>query len=656
MNVWWSQTMVQGVGWTLLHFLWQGLVIAALLAIGLRLLRRGPAQYRYLAGCAALLLMALAPLVTFQLVLKQDEPPPLPVVEPMVPDAPAPVERVAPPAVTLPKIVVTATPEARAQKISWRLEPFLPWLVAAWLLGVGGLSCRLFAGWLQIRRLRRADAEALADGWPDKLAELARRLGVNRPLRLLRTACVEVPTVIGWLRPVILLPAACLTGLTPAQLESIIAHELAHIRRHDYLINLLQSAVETLLFYHPAVWWVSRRIREERENCCDDLVVEVCGDRVGYARALATLEELRPASAQLALAAGGAPLLQRIRRVLGQGERSAGRPAWPLAGVLVVMLLAVTAAGLRGHRAVAANNGSIGAPAGKRATNSGAVMHSLSTNLGNPGAPEMQFDLAVPNFIFPADIPRWLHGLLLPIRATAALFIFPATKPFQLVQAWPLANLLVIGLWRTMQTGRSRCRLRSRAMKSPLRDAPADPGKQSASESNQVEVNTLVQDGKFYFEASKYDEAEARFKQALKLDPANAVAAQYLALIRNQRDANATPSRVDDEWKAEPSFNRTNLIYTGKGRQAIFDKLNRIRVDTVTYPDLPLKEVVDDLMKIAKNRDPDGNGINFFFDREQAATGNRRPARPLIRSRVCRLPAAFKPIRGMFPRSRCKSP
>ena len=184
---------------------------------------------------------------------------------------------------------------------------------------------------------------------------------MNRPLRLLRTACVEVPTVIGWLRPVILLPAACLTGLTPAQLESIIAHELAHIRRHDYLINLLQSAVETLLFYHPAVWWVSRRIREERENCCDDLVVEVCGDRVGYARALATLEELRPASAQLALAAGGAPLLQRIRRVLGQGERSAGRPAWPLAGVLVVLLLAVTAAGLRGHRAVAANDGT-GAP------------------------------------------------------------------------------------------------------------------------------------------------------------------------------------------------------------------------------------------------------------------------------------------------------
>ena len=114
MNVWWSQTMVQGVGWTLLHFLWQGLVIAALLAIGLRLLRRGPAQYRYLAGCAALLLMTLAPLVTFQLVLKQDEPAPAPVVETMVPDAPAPVERAAPRAVTLPKIVVTATPEARA--------------------------------------------------------------------------------------------------------------------------------------------------------------------------------------------------------------------------------------------------------------------------------------------------------------------------------------------------------------------------------------------------------------------------------------------------------------------------------------------------------------------------------------------------------------
>ena len=114
------------------------------------------------------------------------------------------------------------------------------------------------------------------------------RLGVSRPVRLLKSALVEVPTVIGWFRPVILLPAATLTGLTPGQLEAILAHELAHVRRLDYVVNAFQCLVETLMFYHPVAWWISRCIREERENCCDDLVIKVCGDRLAYARALAT--------------------------------------------------------------------------------------------------------------------------------------------------------------------------------------------------------------------------------------------------------------------------------------------------------------------------------------------------------------------------------
>ena len=154
-----------------------------------------------------------------------------------------------------------------------------------------------------------------------------------------------MPTVIGWLRPVVLLPVSCVTGLSPGQLEAIVAHELAHIRRHDYLVDLLQSAVETLLFYHPAVWWVSRRIREEREHCCDDLAVAACGDRAGYARALATLEELRPASAQLAVAASGAPLLRRIRRLAGQPERGPAGVTWPFAGIAIVLVIGILAVG-----------------------------------------------------------------------------------------------------------------------------------------------------------------------------------------------------------------------------------------------------------------------------------------------------------------------
>ena len=347
MNAWFSQMLVRDLGWTLVHFLWEGLAIAGLLAVTLRLMRRSPAHYKYLAGCTALTFVAIAPVVTLVVVERLN--PSLPTLSSTGTSPWTETTRQA--ASSLPTIVVTAQPEADIASLSERLETAFPWLVLFWVMGVCALSCRLFAGWLQVRRLRRVATQPLP--WPERLTALARRLGVSRPVRLLQSALVEVPTVIGWLRPVILLPASCATGLTPAQLESIIAHELAHIRRHDYLINLLQSAVETLLFYHPAVWWVSRRVREDRELCCDDLAVAVCGDRAGYARALATLEELRPASAQLALAAGGAPLLKRIRRLAGQPERSAGRASWPVAGIAVLLVLGILATGMRAHRAAA---------------------------------------------------------------------------------------------------------------------------------------------------------------------------------------------------------------------------------------------------------------------------------------------------------------
>ena len=166
---------------------------------------------------------------------------------------------------------------------------------------------------------------------------LARQLHIRRPVRLLESASVAVPTVIGWLRPVVLMPASALAGLSPEQVQAILAHELAHIRRHDYLVNLLQTLVETLLFYHPAVWWLSRRIRAEREHCCDDLAVSLCGDPYTYARALADLEGLRTPSVPLALAATGGSLLERVRRLVRPSH--AGRaPGWA-AGIAAVLLI-----------------------------------------------------------------------------------------------------------------------------------------------------------------------------------------------------------------------------------------------------------------------------------------------------------------------------
>jgi ankyrin repeat protein len=153
---------------------------------------------------------------------------------------------------------------------------------------------------------------------------------------MLESALVEVPTLIGWLRPTILVPASVFIGLTPDQLEAILAHELAHVRRYDYLVNLFQTLIETILFYHPAVWWISRKLREERENCCDDIALEVMQDRLVYASALAQLEAGR--GMPLALTASGGSLLHRIRRIAGTNDRKVS--AWPL-WVLIIGIVSL---------------------------------------------------------------------------------------------------------------------------------------------------------------------------------------------------------------------------------------------------------------------------------------------------------------------------
>src|SRR5262249_18744391 len=153
------------------------------------------------------------------------------------------------------------------------------WVVCFWALGVLVLSVRTIGGWVGVQRLRRG----AMPGGPELEALLIRlklRLCISKPVRVCASTAVHVPTVIGYLRPYVLLPVTALTGLSVLQIEGILAHELAHIRRHDYLVNVIQTLVETLLFYHPAVWWVGAQMRREREHCCDDIAVVTCGSAV----------------------------------------------------------------------------------------------------------------------------------------------------------------------------------------------------------------------------------------------------------------------------------------------------------------------------------------------------------------------------------------
>lgn len=324
-----DQPIFQALGWTLIHFIWQGALIALLYLSISVLLRRYAANVRYAAACGAMLLMLLAPAVTMLSIDSSPDQAPATALGVEVAQSDQIVHATTTPLsidqLTLAsQIEIEPSPAAQQtsmrQWVQERLPRTIPWLLALWFAGVLCLSLRFAGGLVMVQRLKRTETNPSVQLWQEKLGSLSRRLRVSRPVRLCESALVEVPTVIGWLRPVILLPASALTGLSAEQLEALLAHELAHIRRYDYLVNLVQTSIETLFFYHPAVWWVSAQARQEREHCCDDLAVAACGDVLTYARALTALEHIRGSEVQLAVAASGGSLLVRIQRLLRGGS------------------------------------------------------------------------------------------------------------------------------------------------------------------------------------------------------------------------------------------------------------------------------------------------------------------------------------------------
>ncbi len=333
-----SGPLVQAIGWALLHLLWQGVLVAAILAATLALLRRQSANARYLASCGALLLLiGLGVATGYRLYAPQANV----TAGPSAGDVPA-----GEPAPTLlpDSAPAEAAPDAIFGLISLA-NAHLAQVVAIWLAGVLILSTRLIIGWIGAHRLAARRSHPVGERWQGALSRIATALQLRQKVRLLESAVVEVPTVVGWLRPIVLLPVASLSGLSMQQIEMILAHELAHIRRHDFIINLLQSVVETLLFYHPAVWWISRRIRVEREHCCDDLAVAVFGDPLQYARALTRFEELRLDAPQSVLAASGGSLISRIRRlVVARAESANWSSRWAAGAALLTVVAAIVVA------------------------------------------------------------------------------------------------------------------------------------------------------------------------------------------------------------------------------------------------------------------------------------------------------------------------
>lgn len=324
----WVMTWLEGgtariVGLTLVHFLWEGLALALLLFAAVAFCRR--TQTRYLLAVCTLAAMLIVPILTFAILRAPNSGASNPQIAPGIQAAEDPAS------------------SANGLQTSNRLEPFYSatwpgWCAGFWLGGVLLFSLRAMGGWVLLARLRREHVEPLSAELIQKCRILEQRLRLNRRIRYLQSKAMDTPSVLGWFRPVVLMPVCAISGLSVGQLEAVIVHELAHIKRLDCFVNLFQVAAETLLFYHPAVWWVNRVIRNERENCCDDISVEVCGNATEYARALTLLESAR-ATPEWALAATGGVLRARIVRLL-RPQSTAG--AISTAGFAVLGILCAT--------------------------------------------------------------------------------------------------------------------------------------------------------------------------------------------------------------------------------------------------------------------------------------------------------------------------
>jgi beta-lactamase regulating signal transducer with metallopeptidase domain/biotin carboxyl carrier protein len=380
-TTWIDHPLWAQLGLTLAHFLWQGAAIAIVLAAVLWLLRRRSANARYVSCGAAMLLMAACPVATLWYVhahplpalrladqalliagdarvapghdtaLPTSSPEPDGIVRVMdagelLPagtetpdhsdDTASQVRRLAtPPIEPIAAAPITTPPQQRWLILGFALAAML------WCCGVVALGLRLMVGWITLHRLGRRETEPLPEAIEARVGQLCERFGLRQGIRAVASRAAGEPLAFGLLRPIVLMPISMLSQCPIELVEAIVAHELAHIRRYDLWVNLLQRVIETVLFYHPAVWWVSGRMRLERELCCDDLAVCATGRRAAYAEALVTLSHATPGANAAALSAGvfGArvTLLTRVRRVLQLSPGLQGGRYW-MAGPLSLLL------------------------------------------------------------------------------------------------------------------------------------------------------------------------------------------------------------------------------------------------------------------------------------------------------------------------------
>ncbi len=353
MNGWLTREESLALGWTLLHFCWQGAAIAAIFAVVDRLTSQARSGLRYFVALGALGLMPLVVIATFAREMHS-----------IAMQAPVASEGISGAAIGHPLLFPAAISAAAEKAVAapaqewWsnlHAEPVLPWLDAMWLLGVMLLAVRALGGLRQLERLRRSARRSVPPALEESLRMVCARLQISRAVALRISDEVISPMAMGVWRATILLPVSAAMHLAPEELEAILAHELGHIRRWDYACNLLQTALETVLFFHPAVWWLSKTVRYRREVCCDEIAVSSCSDALVYAQTLLRLEEQKVEHARLAMALhGGGSLLGRVKKILGEEGQMDNRMTGGVRVAVAGAVLLGLALGPKWNAAVAA--------------------------------------------------------------------------------------------------------------------------------------------------------------------------------------------------------------------------------------------------------------------------------------------------------------
>ncbi len=304
-----SEEFIYALGWTVVHSLWQGILVSATLAFLLHRFRKHSAKLRYELATFALFSMLVFGLVSFLYLFEAAQ-------QPLVEN----FQHILTPT-ALEASEHTILESSVALSINY-FNTHLPLFVSFWFLGALFFLVRLLAAYAYVQKIKQHPHYPIASDWEAKFQQLLRKTPIKRSIQLAESAIVQTPMVIGFFKPIILMPLGALNHLTPAEVEAILAHEIAHIFRNDYLVNIIQSLIEILFYFNPAVWWISAQVRLERENCCDDIAVKLCGSSLTYAKALVKLQEINQRVPQLAmpLSNNKEHLLNRIKRILNQPQ------------------------------------------------------------------------------------------------------------------------------------------------------------------------------------------------------------------------------------------------------------------------------------------------------------------------------------------------